>query len=249
MTHGGQVNVGFGMKLRHWCDVLVTDGLQILFWVAVSLIGGIRGLCSATGALRSEIGRDGGRAKRRYGRARQLIWRDPGRSAHSISAPDLGQSRPSRPSRFLEQTHQRIATVCVGARRARPRVWRVKWGSRGQHRSVLHSPGLGCGLLRRDDLLRAGGAPSKAHTELQRAPRPASTRTAASRTRGSSSNDKDAVKHFDAHSWAWNDNPFVGTRELNGLKILMMLLSNWDNKDGARCLARLKTRRSLIIPR
>jgi hypothetical protein len=39
------------------------------------------------------------------------------------------------------------------------------------------------------------------------------------------------VKHFDAHSWAWNDNPFVGTRELNGLKILMMLVSNWDNKD------------------
>ena len=39
------------------------------------------------------------------------------------------------------------------------------------------------------------------------------------------------MKHFDAHSWAWHDNPFVGTRELNGLKILMMLLSNWDNKD------------------
>ena len=39
------------------------------------------------------------------------------------------------------------------------------------------------------------------------------------------------VKHFDEHSWAWNDNPFVGTRELNGLKIVMMLVSNWDNKD------------------
>ena len=39
------------------------------------------------------------------------------------------------------------------------------------------------------------------------------------------------VKHFDEHSWAWNENPFVGTRELNGLKIVMMLLSNWDNKD------------------
>ena len=39
------------------------------------------------------------------------------------------------------------------------------------------------------------------------------------------------MKHFDEHSWAWNDNPFVGTRELNGLKIVMMLLSNWDNKD------------------
>ena len=39
------------------------------------------------------------------------------------------------------------------------------------------------------------------------------------------------VKHFDAHGWAWHDNPFVGTPELNGLKILMMLMSNWDNKD------------------
>ena len=39
------------------------------------------------------------------------------------------------------------------------------------------------------------------------------------------------VKHFDAHGWAWHDNPFVGTHELNGLKILMMLVSNWDNKD------------------
>ena len=32
-------------------------------------------------------------------------------------------------------------------------------------------------------------------------------------------------------NWAWNYNPFVGTKELNGLKVLMMLTSNWDNKD------------------
>jgi hypothetical protein len=31
--------------------------------------------------------------------------------------------------------------------------------------------------------------------------------------------------------WSWDDNPFVGTRELQGLKILVMLTSNWDNKD------------------
>jgi hypothetical protein len=36
---------------------------------------------------------------------------------------------------------------------------------------------------------------------------------------------------IEEHSWAWNDNPFVGTRELAGLKILVMLLSNWDSKD------------------
>ena len=31
--------------------------------------------------------------------------------------------------------------------------------------------------------------------------------------------------------WSWTKNPFAGTHQLNGLKILMMLLSNWDDKD------------------
>ncbi|HEY6903435.1 MAG TPA: hypothetical protein VI216_03955 [Candidatus Acidoferrales bacterium] len=29
-------------------------------------------------------------------------------------------------------------------------------------------------------------------------------------------------------NWGWFDNPFVGTRELNGLRVLMGLISNWD---------------------
>ena len=33
------------------------------------------------------------------------------------------------------------------------------------------------------------------------------------------------------HNWTWDYNPFVGSRELNGLKVLMALMSNWDNKD------------------
>jgi hypothetical protein len=33
------------------------------------------------------------------------------------------------------------------------------------------------------------------------------------------------------HVWAWNNNPFTGTHELAGLKIMMMLLSNWDAMD------------------
>ena len=28
--------------------------------------------------------------------------------------------------------------------------------------------------------------------------------------------------------WEWLDNPFVGTRELNGLRVMMALVSNWD---------------------
>ena len=31
--------------------------------------------------------------------------------------------------------------------------------------------------------------------------------------------------------WDWFDNPFVGQRELNGLRVMMSLMNNWDLKD------------------
>ena len=39
-------------------------------------------------------------------------------------------------------------------------------------------------------------------------------------------------KYLDDQSWKWARNPFAGSRELKGLEILIMLASNWDNKDG-----------------
>ena len=32
-------------------------------------------------------------------------------------------------------------------------------------------------------------------------------------------------------NWNWQHNPFFGTREFNGLRVMMVLLSNWDLKD------------------
>jgi hypothetical protein len=32
-------------------------------------------------------------------------------------------------------------------------------------------------------------------------------------------------------SWAWHDDPFVRTREWNGLRVMMALIGNWDLKD------------------
>jgi hypothetical protein len=43
--------------------------------------------------------------------------------------------------------------------------------------------------------------------------------------------DRSVRMLFDEHSWSWDDNPFLGTPQLSGLKILVMLLSNWDTKD------------------
>jgi len=42
--------------------------------------------------------------------------------------------------------------------------------------------------------------------------------------------------------WKWEQNPFVGTRELQGLKVLMVLLNNWDTKDENNVLLAVPTR-------
>jgi hypothetical protein len=39
----------------------------------------------------------------------------------------------------------------------------------------------------------------------------------------------DGVKR--AGRWSWDDNPFKGTREFAGLRIMMAMLNNWDLKD------------------
>lgn len=43
-------------------------------------------------------------------------------------------------------------------------------------------------------------------------------------------------------AWAWEQNPFVGTRELQGLKVMMVLLNNWDTKDENNVLLAVPTR-------
>ena len=43
--------------------------------------------------------------------------------------------------------------------------------------------------------------------------------------------DKGVKKIDEEESWGWMINQFTGTKELNGLKVMLMLTSNWDNKD------------------
>ncbi|MGE3467280.1 MAG: hypothetical protein AB7J13_10135, partial [Pyrinomonadaceae bacterium] len=47
--------------------------------------------------------------------------------------------------------------------------------------------------------------------------------------------------------WQWDKNPFVGTNELQGLKIMMALLNNWDMKNSNNRILETKGRREYII--
>ncbi|HUE85297.1 MAG TPA: hypothetical protein VMO26_04395 [Vicinamibacterales bacterium] len=159
-----------------------------------------------------------------------VIWRDPGDVSRLDLAAGPGghDGYPAAPFRFLEE-HLTGSQPCVSVRDARGRVWRVKWGDEVNAEALATRLAWAAGYFVEITHYVAEGRVDGA-TGLTRA---AACLDAACRFRDArfELDEPGVVKHFDEHSWAWNDNPFVGTRELNGLKIVMMWLSNWDAKD------------------
>lgn len=47
--------------------------------------------------------------------------------------------------------------------------------------------------------------------------------------------------------WDWNDNPFVGMRELKGLKVMMAMINNWDIKPDNTAILTAGNQRHYII--
>jgi hypothetical protein len=206
----------------------LSDTLQILFWTAFSIAAGTW-IVFAYWRLRSNrIRRLEGEAPLRSGR--ELIWRDPGSlSAQQMADGPCGRGGgPAEPFHFVEE-HDTGSQPCVSVRDRRGREWRVKWGQE-VHTEVFGTRlAWALGYFAEPSYFIASGVIHGAR-ELRRAASCIDDQQRFSEARFELS-ESGVAKHFDAHGWAWDDNPFVGSHELNGLKILMMLVSNWDNKD------------------
>ena len=202
-----------------------SDALQFLFWTAVVVVGGTW-IVFLYWRLRSNWQR------RRDGdaplRSRQAaIWRDPG----DVSRRDLaaGPGQPPQPPFTFVEEHDTGSHPCVSVRDAGGREWRVKWGSEVRTETFGTRLAWALGYFAEETHFIPEGE-IQGTRDLRRAKDLIDAQHRFTEARFELS-ERGVVRHFDAHSWAWNDNPFVGTRELNGLKILMMLVSNWDNKD------------------
>jgi hypothetical protein len=161
---------------------------------------------------------------------RAVIWRDPGpaESLDVAAGPGGRDGAPAPEFRFVEE-HPGGSFPCVSVRDARGRVWRAKWGDEVHGEVFAARFAWAAGYFAEVNYFVPSGRIEGA-TTLQRAGQCIAPDGSFQNARFEL-DEPGVVKHFDEHSWAWNDNPFVGTRELNGLKIVMMLLSNWDNKD------------------
>jgi hypothetical protein len=161
---------------------------------------------------------------------RHRLWRDPGEVERldMTSGPGGPSHKPVAPFTFIEE-HSDGSQPCISVRDANGRRWRAKWGHEVQPETFAVRLAWACGYFAEvthyvaSGAIEGAGALTRAAACVNQEGRFADARFEL--------DDPDVEKLFEAHSWSWSDNPFVGTRELAGLKIVLMLISNWDNKD------------------
>jgi hypothetical protein len=163
------------------------------------------------------------------GREIDILWHDPGDVARlDVAAGPGGKAaRPRPPFRFVEEDRSGTSPK-VTVRDAAGRTWSVKWGREAWASTFSSHLVWACGYSVETEYFVRRGRIAGVH-DLHRAGHEiapdGSFEDARFQLRSA------WPKFLKDRTWAWNDNPFVGTREFNGLRILMMLLSNWDAKD------------------
>lgn len=161
----------------------------------------------------------------------KILWRQPGTMTLQdwVCGPGGCEREPAPPFRFLRLDLQGSAPK-VSVRDARGRTWSVKLGAEVipevfaprflmalgyfaepayyvPSGTIMGVPRLPAKIRH---VLHEDGSFTKARFELR---------------------DEKYFVFLPNQKWAWNANPFLGTPQLAGLKIVMMLLSNWDAKD------------------
>lgn len=152
-----------------------------------------------------------------------VLWHDPG----DIASKDLyhgqgGQKNyPKPPFTFLEEDKSGTNPK-FDARDGNGKKWRVKLGEEAQPEVVASRLLWAVGYYANDDY----NVPSAdvAGLKLSRGGQKGEHIEFARFARKPGGQEKIAT-------WMWKDNPFLGTREFDGLRVMMAVMNNWDLKD------------------
>lgn len=155
-----------------------------------------------------------------------IIWKNPGviSARNLLYGPGSAALAPVPPFRFLEEDKSGTSPK-FKVKDARNVEWAVKLGRESQSETVATHLVWAVGYFT-EEAYYFPTAHIDGFKELMRGheffDKSGNVRAARFEPRRSN------VKRGD--EWAWRENPFVGTRELNGLKVMMMLVNNWDVK-------------------
>ena len=162
---------------------------------------------------------------------RAVLWEAPAKVGMSdwIWGPGGEERAPKPPFQFINEDSNGTNPK-IRVRDAKGDQWVVKFGGES-HGDVFASRLLhACGYFVQPSYFVASGVVAGV-TEVKRA-KPFISKDGRFVYARFKLRDHKSLLPDEDHVWSWVDNPFIGTHELSGLKILMMLTSNWDAKDG-----------------
>jgi hypothetical protein len=161
---------------------------------------------------------------------RRVLWQRPKALTEQdwICGPGGCDRTPAPPFRFVREDMSQ-STPKIEVRDSQGRTWDVKFGSKVITECFASRFLNALGYFVEDTYFVKEGTVSDAGN-LKRARFFVRQDGSFERARFELRDQPDLVFLKDS-AWSWVDNPFLGTHELAGLKIMMMLLSNWDAKD------------------
>ena len=161
------------------------------------------------------------------GRATAVLWKDPGdiKTKDLFNGPGGESYRPELPLKFLKEDNHGHNSK-FDAEDANGRIWKVKLGIEAQPEVVASRLLWAIGYFTNDNYFIRNVPIEGLPAHLKRGAGHVISRDRldyARLQRGPAGEKKES-------NWEWRHNPFLATREFNGLRVMMALLSNWDLK-------------------
>ena len=158
-----------------------------------------------------------------------VLWHEPGAVANvDFLRPARGAVTPATPFSLIEEDLDGTSAKVL-VKDANGNTWRVKGGPEARAETFITRFISALGYYGEPTVFIANGRIDGVKGALRRASN--FIHSDGTFTWASFEFRDTTAKFRPDIRWRWDDNPFVGTHELNGLKILVMLFSNWDNKD------------------
>jgi hypothetical protein len=158
-----------------------------------------------------------------------VLWTDPGDPSLLDFKYGIGgeEQQPQPPFQFIDEDRSGT-NAKVNVRDSRGMVWNIKWGPESRPSTFCTRLLWACGYFANTEYFIPQGRIEGVHG-LKRAKGRVSSDGSFVHARFQLRSGP--VTYLEDQGWGWVSNPFVGTHELQGLKILMLLVSNWDAKD------------------
>lgn len=157
-----------------------------------------------------------------------ILWQDPGdiQSRDLFAGPGGKKDRPHGALKFVKED-MKGRNPKIDLEDEDGKKWKAKMGAEAQPEPVASRLLWAVGYFTNDNLYVPDLKVDNLPAHLRRGGQFVSSPGHLSSVRL----QRHAAHEKKGDSWNWKRNPFAGTREYNGLRVMMALINNWDLKD------------------